>query len=100
MPATWGLLRRSWPKLLSGPWPGRTSVKLIALGLPGLAATVAAFKFRRTASRSVISDDEDPEWHVLEHDPKFIESIARARAQVRAGETVEHEALKAELNDK
>jgi hypothetical protein len=90
----------TWREGLSGPWPWRTCVKLIAIALPGLAATLAAFKFRRIAPRSMISDDDDPEWHALEHDPKFIESIARARAQVRAGETVAHEVLKAELNEK
>jgi len=40
---------------------------------------------------------DDLEWYARERDPKFIESIARARRQVKAGQTVSHKQLKDEL---
>lgn len=42
-------------------------------------------------------DDDDLEWYARERDPKFIESIARAREQARTGQIVSHDALKAEF---
>ena len=42
-------------------------------------------------------DDNDAEWYARECDPAFLESIARARRQVAAGDTVSHEDLKREL---
>jgi hypothetical protein len=42
-------------------------------------------------------DDEDLEWYARERDPSFIESIARARAQIAAGQKISHEDLKHEL---
>src|SRR5687768_17556891 len=55
---------------------------LASLGLPGLAVAVAVGRWWRIKPRPVFVD---PEWQALEHDPKFIESIATARQQVRAG---------------
>lgn len=42
-------------------------------------------------------DDEDVEWYAREHDPGFIESIAKARQQVTNGKTKSHGELKNEL---
>lgn len=42
-------------------------------------------------------DDDDAEWYARERDPAFIESIARARQQVKEGETISHEELKKRL---
>ena len=42
-------------------------------------------------------DDDDVEWYALERDPAFLASIARARQQVREGETLTLEQLKLEL---
>jgi PHD/YefM family antitoxin component YafN of YafNO toxin-antitoxin module len=39
-------------------------------------------------------DDDDLEWYEREHDPAFLESISRARAQVAEGKTVKHDDLK------
>jgi hypothetical protein len=42
-------------------------------------------------------DDDDLAWYARERDPAFLESLAKARRQVEQGETVNHEALKAQL---
>lgn len=42
-------------------------------------------------------DDDDLEWLAIESSPEFIESIARARQQARAGQTISHEELKRKL---
>jgi hypothetical protein len=42
-------------------------------------------------------DDDDLEWCAHEHDPAFIASIARAREQAAAGQTVGHPELKRQL---
>jgi PHD/YefM family antitoxin component YafN of YafNO toxin-antitoxin module len=42
-------------------------------------------------------DDDDLEWYAREHDPAFLESIARARGQVENQRTVSHQELKREL---
>lgn len=42
-------------------------------------------------------DDSDLEWYGRERDPEFVESIARARRQVAAGQTVGHAELKRQL---
>lgn len=42
-------------------------------------------------------DDEELDWYLREHDPQFISSIARARQQVVAGQTVAHDELKRHL---
>ena len=42
-------------------------------------------------------DPEDAEWFARESDPAFIDSIARARADVAAGRTMSHDELKREL---
>jgi hypothetical protein len=42
-------------------------------------------------------DDDDLEWYVREHDPAFLDSIARAREQVAEQRSVSHEELKREL---
>ena len=41
--------------------------------------------------------DDDLYWFNVEQDPAFIASIARARAQAAAGQTVTHEQLLREL---
>ena len=40
---------------------------------------------------------DDLYWYNVEHDPAFIASIARARAQTAAGQTISHEDLVREL---
>ncbi|MBW3538902.1 MAG: hypothetical protein KY476_01400 [Planctomycetes bacterium] len=42
-------------------------------------------------------DEDDLEWYVREREPAFVESIARARQQVEAGQTLSQEALKQQL---
>jgi hypothetical protein len=42
-------------------------------------------------------DDDDLAWYAREHDPAFLESLARARQQVEQGKTVSHEKLKTDL---
>ncbi|MDB5354523.1 MAG: hypothetical protein JWN24_976 [Phycisphaerales bacterium] len=42
-------------------------------------------------------DGDDLRWYATEHDATFIESIAQARDDVRAGRSVSHEELKKEL---
>jgi len=42
-------------------------------------------------------DEEDLEWYAHERDPAFIDSIARAREQAKAGNTVSHDELKTSL---
>jgi len=41
--------------------------------------------------------DEDLEWYARERDPQFLASLARARQQVREGQTIRHADLKREL---
>jgi hypothetical protein len=41
--------------------------------------------------------DDDVEWYQREHDPTFIESIARARKQAAEGRTITYEELKRRL---
>ena len=41
--------------------------------------------------------EDDLYWYNVEHDPAFIASIARARAQAAAGQTVTHDQLLREL---
>ena len=42
-------------------------------------------------------DDEELSWYLRERDPAFIESIARARADVAAGKSTSHDNLKREF---
>jgi antitoxin (DNA-binding transcriptional repressor) of toxin-antitoxin stability system len=42
-------------------------------------------------------DRDDLEWYGREREPAFIESIAKARAQVQSGAVVSHEDLKRQL---
>ena len=42
-------------------------------------------------------DEDESAWYARENDPQFIQSIARAREQVKSGRTVSHEQLNAEL---
>jgi hypothetical protein len=42
-------------------------------------------------------DDDDLAWYAREHDPAFVESLAKARRQVEQGKTVSHENLKRDL---
>lgn len=45
-------------------------------------------------------DDDDLEWYARERDPAFLASIARAREQIRQGQTRSHEELARELGCK
>jgi hypothetical protein len=45
-------------------------------------------------------DDDDVEWYRRERDSSFLDSIARAREQVRAGNTIGHSDLKDRLGMK
>ncbi len=42
-------------------------------------------------------DDDDLAWYAREHDPAFLDSLARARRQVERGEVMSHGDLKKEL---
>jgi hypothetical protein len=42
-------------------------------------------------------DDDDLAWYAREHDPAFLDSLARARRQVERGDTVSHGELKKQL---
>ena len=42
-------------------------------------------------------DEDDLAWYVRERDPAFLESLAEARRQVEAGDTMSHDELKKEL---
>ena len=42
-------------------------------------------------------DDDDADWYARERDPAFLESIALARRQIAAGQTIGHDDLKKEL---
>ena len=42
-------------------------------------------------------DQDDLEWYPLEHDPEFIESLKRAREEVKAGKCVSLEQLEREF---
>jgi antitoxin (DNA-binding transcriptional repressor) of toxin-antitoxin stability system len=50
-----------------------------------------------TVAMVVPFDDEDREWYQRERDPVFVASLARAREQVRNGQTTSQEELKKEL---
>ena len=50
-----------------------------------------------TVALIVPFDDDDREWYVRERDPAFINAIARAREQVKKGNVVSHDELRAEL---
>ncbi len=42
-------------------------------------------------------DDDDLAWYMLERDPAFLDSIAKARRQVELGKTISHDDLKRDL---
>jgi antitoxin (DNA-binding transcriptional repressor) of toxin-antitoxin stability system len=42
-------------------------------------------------------DEDDLAWYARERDPAFIESIAEARRQVAAGQTIRHDELNKRL---
>ena len=42
-------------------------------------------------------DDDDLAWYAREHDPAFLDSLARARRQVERGNAVSHGELKKQL---
>ena len=42
-------------------------------------------------------DEDDLAWYVRERDPAFLESLAEARRQVEARDTMSHDELKKEL---
>jgi len=42
-------------------------------------------------------DDDDAYWYATEHDPVFIESLAKAREHVAQGKVISHDELKKKL---
>ena len=42
-------------------------------------------------------DEDDLAWYTREREPEFLESLAKAREQVRQGKTVSQEELRAEF---
>src|SRR5438876_10694266 len=58
--------------------------------LPKDSEEVLVFENGHAVALVTPFDDEDAEWYARERDPKFIESIRRAREQVKRGETVAH----------
>jgi antitoxin (DNA-binding transcriptional repressor) of toxin-antitoxin stability system len=63
----------------------------------GQVEEVIVFRDGKPVALVIPFDDDDLEWYAAERDPAFIESIARAREQAKAGQTVSHEQLKARL---
>jgi len=63
----------------------------------GQSEEVIVLQDGRPVAMVVPFDEDDLEWYAREHDPAFIESIARAREQAKAGQTVPHDELKTQL---
>ncbi len=58
---------------------------------------VVLMKDGRAVALIVPFDDDDVEWYARERDPNFLESIQRARQQVKQGRTRSHDDVKREL---
>lgn len=63
----------------------------------GQAEEVVVLQDGHPVALVVPFDDDDLEWYSRERDPAFIQSIARAREQVKAGETMSQTDLKRQL---
>ena len=63
----------------------------------GQIEEVVVLQDGRPVAHVIPFDEDDLEWYAREHDPIFIESIARAREQAAAGQTVGHQELKRQL---
>lgn len=75
-----------------------TDAAALQIALSGTAGEdVVILRDRKPVALITPFDDDDLSWYAAEHDPEFIASIARARAQVAAGETISHEQLVREI---
>lgn len=63
----------------------------------GQSEDVLVLRDGKPVAMVVPFDEGDLEWYAREHAPDFIDSIARAREQVRSGKSVSHEQLKSDL---
>jgi antitoxin (DNA-binding transcriptional repressor) of toxin-antitoxin stability system len=63
----------------------------------GQTEEVVVLQDGRPVALIVPFDADDLEWYTRERDPAFVESIARARAQVQSGQAVAHEQVKRQL---
>jgi len=63
----------------------------------GQAEEVVVLQGGRPVALVVPFDEDDLEWYARERDPAFVQSIARAREQAGAGQTLSHDELKAKL---
>ena len=63
----------------------------------GQSEDVLVLRDGRPVALLVPFDEDDLDWYARERDPAFIQSIARAREQVRSGKAISHDQLKAEL---
>ena len=63
----------------------------------GQAEEVVVLQDGRPVALVVPFDEDDLEWYAREWDPAFIQSIARAREQARAGQTLSQDEVKAKL---
>ena len=57
----------------------------------GQAEEVVVLQDGRPVALVVSFDEDDLEWYARERDPAFIQSIARAREQARASQTLDDE---------
>ena len=73
---------------LSGPTSSEQAIRA------GESEEVVVLRDGKPVAIVVPFDEDDLAWYARERDPQFIESIARAREQVKAGRTVSHEELK------
>lgn len=63
----------------------------------GQSEEVVVLRHGRPVALVVPFDEDDLEWYGRERDPAFVESIARAREQVKSGQTLSHDELKRQL---
>jgi antitoxin (DNA-binding transcriptional repressor) of toxin-antitoxin stability system len=63
----------------------------------GQAEEVVVLQDGHPVALVVPFDGDDLEWYARERDPAFIESIARAREQAEAGQTLSQDDLKRQL---
>ena len=76
---------------LSGPASSEQAIRA------GESEEVVVMRDGKPVAIVVPFDEEDLVWYATERDPQFLESIARAREEVKAGRTVSHENLKKEM---
>lgn len=63
----------------------------------GQSEEVVVLRDGRPVALVVPFDEDDLEWYGRECDPAFVESIARAREQVKSGQTLSHDELRRQL---